>query len=631
MYNRIHILNHRIRSVAIYLIGLSFIAGAAINYAFQYHMKDGPLHAVLLNSGILVLLGTLIMGIFYSGLRSRTVLVGIIIALSIPIITLRFADCAGVTIWAFPFLFLILMMVVTNRAIFALLSLSILTTQILMWAAQPKLTVEINGADHLGRIAFFVAGIISAYFVNKSYIERLRENHEQLRQIEKLAYRDHLTGLPNLVQFSRMLEERLANDAPRRQGAAVVLLDVDEFKLINDTLGHDKGDRLLLEASKRLVGAVQGAEMVARMGGDVFLVLLELEPERMKERYEALLQCFRTPFQIDDQEIEVTASVGVTVYPEDGVTAAQLTKNAEIAMYEAKNRGKNQIAECTPGLRSKVEVTVGMMRQLLRAQERNELELFYQPQVCCGTGAVVGLEALIRWRHPEKGMIPPGLFIPVAEQTGLILPIGEWVLRTACERNKAWQDAGLPPVRIGVNLSVRQLQNPGIVDTVKAALRDSGLEPRYLELEITESVVMKGTDTIETINRLKELGVYISIDDFGTEYSSLNYLRSLDVDRIKIAMPFVQGVEESRKDRAITKGIIVLAKTMGLGVIAEGVETRTQLDYVTEHGCDEVQGYYYYKPLPSAEMEELLRQQGLSERLVTLGRTGHSADGSARS
>jgi len=287
-----------------------------------------------------------------------------------------------------------------------------------------------------------------------------------------------------------------------------------------------------------------------------------------------------------------------------------LIKNADTAMYMAKAKGKNQWVLCNPLMKTKIVETLRMTNSLYRALERDELELYYQPQVCSTSNEIVGLEALIRWNHPELGLVLPGEFISIAEKTGLIIPIGDWVLRTACKQNKVWQVAGLPRIRIGVNLSVKQFQDDNLVTAVKEILKETGLDYQYLELEITESAAMMGkTYIIETLDVFQKLGIQIAIDDFGTEYSSLNYLKQLPVDRIKIPMTFIQGIDVNTKDEAITKALIVLAKSMGLGVIAEGVETKGQLDFLNQRMCDNIQGFYYHKPMPACEMEELLKKQ----------------------
>lgn len=296
------------------------------------------------------------------------------------------------------------------------------------------------------------------------------------------------------------------------------------------------------------------------------------------------------------------------MYPSDGEDVETLIKNADIAMYKAKEGGKNRYVMCTALMKEKVTEAMMLTNGLYRAYERNEFYLLYQPQVCSQTGEIKGVEALIRWNHPELGIIPPSRFIPLAEQTGIIISIGEWILRTACMQNMKWRSAGLPGIRMAVNLSLQQLQNHGIDSVVEDVLSETGMDTEWLELEVTESIAMKESHEVtDTLNAFKKQGIAIAIDDFGTEYSSLSRLKNLQVDRIKIAMPFVQGIGVSEKDEAIARAIIVLAKNLGLQTIAEGVETEQQLSFLRQNMCDEIQGFYYYRPMPPEEIEKLLR------------------------
>ncbi|MEL7658642.1 MAG: EAL domain-containing protein, partial [Bacillota bacterium] len=406
--------------------------------------------------------------------------------------------------------------------------------------------------------------------------EEIAASEEEIKQ---LAYHDHLTGLPNLRCFNEQLNHAINLANRTEKMFTIMFLDLDSFKMINDTMGHNIGDKLLKQVAQRLVDTLRKSDVLARIGGDEFIVMLEniKDENEIKTVAEKILGCFTQPFLLNDQEVFVTTSIGIAVYPTDGNDADKLKKNADIAMYKAKQRGKNQYVFCTPGMKTKIIRAMKLTNDLYRALERNEFELYYQPQVNCNTNEIVGLEALIRWNHAELGMVYPGEFIPIAEQNGLIISIGEWVMRTACWQNKAWQEAGYSPIRIGVNLSVQQLQDANIVNQVKDILRETDLDPEYVELEITESIAMTHKRYVETINALKDLGVKIAIDDFGTQYSSLNYLKRLSVDRIKIAMPFIQGISENPNDEAITKTIITLARSMGIDVIAEGVETINQL------------------------------------------------------
>ena len=430
-------------------------------------------------------------------------------------------------------------------------------------------------------------------------------------KVRHLAYHDHLTGLPNRLLLSQQLNHAILLSSRMGKMLAIMFLDLNDFKIVNDTMGHDKGDQLLIEVSKRLVNTLRKCDTVARIGGDEFIILIEdvEDVNNMNMVSEKILKSFNEPYILNNQDYFITTSIGIAIYPTDGDNAEEIIKNADIAMYKAKAKGKNQYVRCTPVMKTKVVETMKMVNSLYRALERNELELYYQPQVGCNSNEIVGLEALLRWNHPELGRVSPVEFIPIAEQTGLIIPIGEWVLRTACKQNKAWQDLGLPRIRVGVNLSVKQFQNDNLVKNVEEILMETGLDYQYLELEITESAVMKEKDLIiKALHEFKKLGIHIAIDDFGEEYSSLNYLKQLPVDRIKIPLTFIQGIDVSNTDEAITKAIIVLAKSMGLGVVAEGVETKNQLDFLNQQMCNEIQGFYYYKPMPAHEVEELLKK-----------------------
>ena len=440
------------------------------------------------------------------------------------------------------------------------------------------------------------------------------EREKTQEKISHLAYHDHLTGLPNRLLFTDRLRQGIFLTRRLEKPLGVIFVDLDGFKMINDTMGHDQGDELLKEVANRLVASVHKNDIVSRVGGDEFIIMVQnfTDSDDITKITSKIIDGFKKQFKLNDQDFYVTASLGVALYPMDGEDVDTLIKNADIAMYKAKENGKNQYALCTPLMKAKVMENMTLTNSLYSALERKELMLYYQPQVSSASGKIIGLEALLRWNHPELGFVPPSKFIPIAEQTGLIMPIGDWVLKTACKQNKAWQDAGLPHLRMAVNLSVSQFQNANIVKQVEEILMETGLSSEYLELEITESIAMNEVNgVIETLNAFKKLGITISIDDFGTEYSSLSRLKQMPIDKIKIAMPFVQGIDVSDKDEAITKAIIVLAKNLGLQTIAEGVETKHQLSFLNQRMCDEIQGFYYYEPLPAQEIETILRTDGI--------------------
>ncbi len=443
--------------------------------------------------------------------------------------------------------------------------------------------------------------------LNNEIAERVKA-HER---IEYLAYHDYLTGLPNRLLFSDRLNQTIQLSNRIEKTISVMLLDVDNFKIVNDSMGHEQGDELLKAIATRLSEMIRKSDTVARIVGDEFLIMVQNLSGigDILKVAEKIINSFNQPFKLKDQDVYITISIGVSIYLVDGDDGETLIKNAGFALYKAKEMGKNQFVLCSPTIKTDIIESMRLGNDLHRALERNELVVYYQPQVNRVTKKINGVEALLRWNHPELGMVSPGKFIPIAEQTGLIIPIGEWVMQKACFQNKAWQEVGLPHILVAVNLSVVQIQNPNIVDKVANILAESGLDPQYLELEVTESIVMKESDyIIEVFNSLKNLGVTIALDDFGTDYSSLQYLKQLPIDRIKIPLPFVQGIGKNEKDEAIIKSVIVLARNMGMSVIAEGVETRQQLTFLDEEMCDDIQGFYYYKPMPSDDIEILLNK-----------------------
>lgn len=430
-------------------------------------------------------------------------------------------------------------------------------------------------------------------------------------KIKNLAYYDYLTGLPNRRLFNDILNQYIIDSNKNQNVFGVLFLDLDSFKNINDTMGHSSGDELLTMVSKRLTSLLRKDDIVCRVGGDEFLLLIQdLKDEQcIRELSERILNIFKEPFIINNHHLFITTSIGGAIYPIDGEDIETLIKNADIAMYNAKGEGNNKFQLCTSIIKDRMVQEMKLTNSLYNALERDELELYYQPQVNLISGEIIGLEALVRWNNTDLGIVNPGDFIYIAEKTGLILPIGEWVMKNACTQNKAWQDAGILDVPIAVNLSVNQFQNIKIVEDITSILKDTNLNPNDLVLEITENIIMKEPEyVIESLKQLKQLGVKVAIDDFGTEYSSLSYIKQLPVDKIKIDMSFIQGININHKDEAIINVIIVLAKNLGLTVIAEGVETKEQLEFLRDQRCYEIQGYYYYKPMPAYVIEELLRK-----------------------
>jgi diguanylate cyclase (GGDEF)-like protein/PAS domain S-box-containing protein len=428
------------------------------------------------------------------------------------------------------------------------------------------------------------------------------------QQVEYQAYHDSLTGLPNRALFRDRITMGLAHAKRVKRGAAVLFLDIDQFKLVNDTLGHTIGDRLLQVIAARLISCVRGEDTVARMGGDEFTILIAEVGDRRASAVVAqkVLEAVRQPVVVDDHELFVTASVGVAVYPEDGDDAETLLKNADRAMYRAKDAGRNNYQYATPPAFEATEGRLALERSLRRALEREEFLIHYQPIVEIATGRVVGAEALVRWQRNDV-LVQPDDFISIAEQCDLVVPLGAWVLRKACEQMVKWHSTGFPDLRIGVNLSARQLQQRELVTTVERVLAETGLPPHALDLEITETAAMQNAElTLSVLQRLKEMGVRISIDDFGTGYSSLSYLKRFPIDTVKIDQNFVRDLVHDAGDAAIISAVISIARALELDVVAEGVETAEQLAFLRNERCELVQGFLHSAPVTAEEFERAM-------------------------
>jgi diguanylate cyclase (GGDEF)-like protein/PAS domain S-box-containing protein len=452
-----------------------------------------------------------------------------------------------------------------------------------------------------------------------SLVRNVSERKELEEHIQHLAYHDSLTRLPNRAMFNRQLQHAILQAQRYNKRLAVLFVDLDRFKNINDTLGHDAGDRLLQEMARRIstclrssdvVARVAGEDMVARLGGDEFVILIEevTETAKVSEVAQKILASMVREYLLDGQLIHMTASIGISIFPDDGRNEFSLMKHADIAMYRAKENGKNTFQFYSSHMDAHSGKLLALESGLRRAIERNGLTLHYQPKVDVHTGRISGAEALVRWKHPELGLVSPSHFIPLAEETGLIVPLSKWVLREACMQSATWKKQGLPPVRIAVNLSARQFTDDNLAAETAKTLHETGMDPALLEFEITESMMMYNTDkTIEVLSELRTLGIRIAIDDFGIGYSSLSHLKQFPIDIIKMDRSFVKDIPGDQADAAIADAIIAMGKRLGIMVVAEGVETNAQLVFLRERGCDEIQGYYFSKPLTANEFAGYLQ------------------------
>jgi diguanylate cyclase (GGDEF)-like protein len=445
---------------------------------------------------------------------------------------------------------------------------------------------------------------------------RIAEKEQADERIKHLATHDSLTDLPNRMMFNQLLEYSIKTASRYERRCAVLFIDLDRFKLINDSLGHDAGDILLIEMANRLRGTLRTSDVVARLGGDEFVVLLNeiTDIQQVKTVAGHLLSALSKSMELSGQECRVTASIGVAMYPDDGTDEQTLTKRADIAMYLAKAEGKNDVRFFSHEISTQSLDRLTIETDLQHALERNELCLYYQPKLDVRTNKISGVEALLRWNHPTLGLLPPVQFISVAEETGLIVPIGRWVMKTACAQAVAWQRQGLPLMSMAVNVSPRQFSDENLLRDIEDALAVSGLDPKCLQIEITESMVMLNVErAIRVLDSIQSRGVHLAIDDFGTGYSSMSVLKRFPIDTIKIDRSFVRDLPKNSEDKAIAQAIISMGKALGLTVVAEGVETVEQDQFLRLHACDEIQGFLFSKPVPADQIEGIV----LKARLTT--------------
>lgn len=438
------------------------------------------------------------------------------------------------------------------------------------------------------------------------------------RQLRHLATHDSLTGLPNRVLLDDRLQQAIAHADRDTRSFAVLVCDLDRFKLINDSLGHRAGDELLQEVARRLLTVVRTADTVARFGGDEFVLIGTSigDAEDAAGLASRVMDVLQAPVRIATIDIHASPSIGIAMYPDDGATMEALLAHADAAMYSAKQNGRGNFRRYAPGMDAGAEDRVQLESELHNAVAQNQFELYYQPKVDTQTGEVRSAEALIRWNHPTRGIVPPAQFVPLAEECGLIGMIGAWVIREACRQTRQWQLDGVPSLRVSVNLSASQFRDSGLVDTIRSALDDADLQARFLEVELTESAVMSDPEkSVAILEHLSAMGVLVSVDDFGTGYSSMSYLRRFPIDKLKIDRVFIDEIVSRPEDASIVRAIVSLAHSLRLKVVAEGVETPAQLDFLKTVGCDEYQGYHFSRPLPAPAFERLIRESHSSDNL----------------
>ncbi|MFC6463462.1 putative bifunctional diguanylate cyclase/phosphodiesterase [Marinilactibacillus sp. GCM10026970] len=472
------------------------------------------------------------------------------------------------------------------------------------------IVLVINSYDWtLNALSFGVLIVIGMIIVRQLFT--IKENRELIDEYSYLAYHDPLTNLSNRAKFTETLELEMERVREQNQEISLLLIDLDRFKVANDTLGHQIGDEILIKAAKRIEEVLAPDMQVFRLGGDEFAVIIVQETDsKCKGVAENILQNIQKPFKINDYEVSLTASIGISVFPKNGRSYEELFKFADTAMYLAKDSGKNGFKYYDDDLREVMGRRLRIESDLRKGLEENQFKLYYQPKVDLVSREMIAMEALLRWNHPEFGWISPNEFIPIAEETGQIVAIGEWALRNACKQNKAWQEKGLTAIRVCVNVSVKQFQHGGLLTMIENALEESGLQPRYLEIEVTESIMQNTSETSEVLHQIREMGIEIAIDDFGTGYSSLNVIQQLPIDTIKLDKSFITDIRNANQ-LAMVKTIITLGENLKLKVVAEGIETEYQLKKLIESRCDIGQGYLFSKPVEPNRFEELLKRKYL--------------------
>ena len=469
--------------------------------------------------------------------------------------------------------------------------------------------LESSSSDELGILARGFNEMLAHIQVNDEKLaHELTERYKAEKHLDKLAYYDVITGIPNRHSFQEKLEQAIESALKTNKLMALLFLDLDNFKTVNDTLGHKTGDLLLKQASSRLSNVIRQSDYLCRIGGDEFAIIIEHinDIEDVSTVTKKCIECLSNPFVFDGKNFFIGVSIGLSVCPDDAVTANDLLVNADMAMYEAKVNGKNNYQYFNKEMNVVHNNKYQLESDLRHAIELGQLELYYQPQIDMRSGELSGVEALMRWNHPERGMVAPDEFIPVAEETGLILQLGEWLLHTACHHAKIIEDSELKGITVALNISGMQIHEEDFIDTVWSALKESKATRNYLEFEITESILMDNSELVSrNINQLKSLGIHLSIDDFGTGFSSMGYLKSFPISKLKIDKSFITGLPHSDKDTAITQAVIAMSHSLNIKVVAEGVEHDSQVDLLRDFKCDLLQGYYYAKPMPFDDLFKL--------------------------
>lgn len=542
-------------------------------------------------------------------------------------IVFSFFPWIGSAVWTIGFIMVILAMLRNSKSMVIYMAVTVFLCGLAVTIFPSYFQYKIDVMYYIMQYFFFtilfaITMIIQQVnsFRQRTIVTQLKEVNKQIEERKKaeektahLAMYDYLTDLPNRILFHDRLNQAIRFAERNGQELFILFLDIDFFKIINDTLGHTIGDEVIIQMGSRLNKIFRKSDTVSRISGDEFLVLMQNAKQPIDNIMQNILREIRKPIMLGQQKLNITCSIGIAKFPSDGNDAETLIKHADMAMYKAKSDGKNSFAYFSDNLRVMANMEMELISNLHLALKRNELQLYYQPQVDCSSGKIIGLEALIRWNHPKLGQIKPMDFISLAERTGLIVPLGEWVIRSACRQNKTWQEEGLFKVPVTVNISVKQMENNDLAGQISRILIETGLSPKYLELEFSEGSIIKELDKIKKqLYVLKKIGVNLSIDNFGKGYSSIHYLRELPVKRIKIPIDFVRGINNNAKDESIISVIIALAKNLHLGIVAEGVETKKQMDFLEERYCMNMQGYYFSEPMPAGEMKDFMLNKKIS-------------------